>query len=98
MWRSISISTFSTHWPFGPLKARPATERLSGVARGRMLSDQVVRLLGDVARAACDVVGLAITEHLPWDTLAIRNMLRRLPLMKLSLQRAAGNTAELLTG
>jgi arginase len=55
-------------------------DELSGVPRGRMLPDQVVRLLGDVARA-CDVVGLAITEHLPWDALAMRNMLRRLPLM-----------------
>jgi arginase len=55
----------------------------SGVPRGRMLPDQVTRLLADVARA-CDVVGLAITEHLPWDTLALRDMLRRLPLMKSS--------------
>jgi arginase len=55
-------------------------EAFPGVARGRMLPDQVVRLLRDVARA-CDVVGLAITEHLPWDTLAMRDMLRRLPLM-----------------
>ena len=51
-----------------------------GVARGRMSPDQAVRLLNDAARA-CDVVGLAITEHLPWDTLAMRNMLRALPLM-----------------
>jgi arginase len=51
-----------------------------GVPRGRMRPEQVVRLLSDVARA-CDVVGLAITEHLPWDTLAVRDMLRRLPLM-----------------
>ncbi|MDX8482788.1 hypothetical protein RFN28_30645 [Mesorhizobium sp. VK24D] len=41
-----------------------------------MLPDQV-----DVA-GACDVVGLAITEHLPWDTLAMRDMLRQLPLMR----------------
>ena len=53
----------------------------AGVARGRMLPDQVVRLLNDVGRA-CDVVGLAITEHLPWDTLAMRDMLRQLPLMR----------------
>jgi arginase len=55
-------------------------DAFSGVPRGRMLPDQVVRLLQDVARA-CHVVGLAITEHLPWDTLAMRNMLRQLPLM-----------------
>src|SRR5262245_42440062 len=30
-------------------------------------------LLSDVA-AAADVVGLAITAHLPWDTLAMRDM------------------------
>jgi arginase len=53
---------------------------LAGVPRGRMKPEQVVRLLQDVGRA-CDVVGLAITEHMPWDTLAMRNMLRRLPLL-----------------
>jgi arginase len=55
-------------------------DAFSGVARGRMLPYQIVRLLADVGRA-CDVVGLAITEHLPWDTFAMRNMLRQLPLM-----------------
>jgi len=45
-----------------------------------MLPDQVVRLLQDVARA-CDVVGLAITEHLPWDMIALRDMLKKLPLL-----------------
>jgi arginase len=51
-----------------------------GVPRGRMLPDQVVRLLQDVARA-CGVVGLAITEHLPWDMIGLRDMLRKLPLL-----------------
>jgi arginase len=55
-------------------------DAFSEVPRGRMLPDQVVRLLRDVDQA-CDIVGLAITEHLPWDTLAMRNMLRQLPLM-----------------
>ena len=50
-----------------------------GNATGRMPPDQVVRLLRDVARA-CDVVGLAVTEHLPWDTLAMHDMLRQLSL------------------
>jgi arginase len=56
------------------------TDAFSDVPRGRMQPDQVVRLLRDVARA-CDVVGLAITEHMPWDTIALREMLRQLPLM-----------------
>jgi arginase len=45
-----------------------------------MRPEQVVRLLKHVA-GACDVVGLAITEHMPWDTLAMRNMLQQLPLL-----------------
>lgn len=51
-----------------------------GVPRGRMTLGQVVRLLGDVA-ASCDVVGLAIAEHMPWDTLELRDALARLPLL-----------------
>jgi len=42
--------------------------------------EQVVRVLGDVA-AIADVVGLGITKHLPWDALALKNMLARLPLI-----------------
>ena len=38
------------------------------------------RLVGDVA-AVADVVGLGIAEHLPWDALALKNMLARLPLI-----------------
>jgi arginase len=53
---------------------------LAGVPRGRMMQGQAVRLLQDVADA-CDVVGLTIAEHMPWDTLAMRNMLRQLPLL-----------------
>jgi hypothetical protein len=45
-----------------------------------MTQGQVVRLSQDVA-GACDVVGLTIAEHMPWDTLAMRNMLRQLPLL-----------------
>lgn len=68
---------------FRPLtfnKPELPADAFAGVPRGRMSPDRVVRLLTDVA-AVCDVVGLAITEHLPWDTLALRNMLRQLPLM-----------------
>lgn len=53
---------------------------LAGVPRGRMAPDQVVRLLQDVA-AACDVVGLAIAEYMPWEAITTRDMLRRLPLL-----------------
>ena len=45
-----------------------------------MTPDQVVRLLQDVA-AACDVVGLAIAEYMPWEAIVTRNLLRKLPLL-----------------
>jgi arginase len=53
---------------------------LADVPRGRMAPDQVVRLLQDVA-AACDIVGLAIAEYMPWEAIATRNLLRKLPLL-----------------
>lgn len=51
-----------------------------GIAQGSMTIAQVVRLINDVAHVA-DVVGLGITEHLPWDALAMKEMLNRLPLL-----------------
>lgn len=64
------------------LFARPNTpaETFSGIAQGKLAMDEIVRLLGDVA-AVSDVVGLGITEHLPWDALALKNMLAKLPLI-----------------
>ena len=64
----------------GLLFAKPnlPPEDYAGVARGELTIEQVVHLLGDVA-AIADVVGLGIAEQLPWDALALRNMLARLP-------------------
>lgn len=50
------------------------------VPAGQMTLTQVVRLLADVAQEV-DVVGLGITEHMPWDAMALRDMLARLPLI-----------------
>lgn len=55
-------------------------DALAHIPRGRLAPDQVVRLLHDVA-AACDMVGLAIAEYLPWEAIATRNLLRKLPLL-----------------
>jgi hypothetical protein len=52
----------------------------AGVPCGRMAPDQVVRLLQDVA-AACDVVGPAIAEYIPWEAITTRDVLRKLPLL-----------------
>lgn len=64
------------------LFANPQTPEgtFDGVAQGKMPIAHVVRLLADVARIA-DVVGIGIAEHLPWDALALKNMLSRLPLI-----------------
>ncbi|XAH23226.1 arginase family protein [Xylophilus sp. GW821-FHT01B05] len=64
------------------LFANPAApaDAFDGVAQGGMGIEQVLRLLGDVAQVV-DVVGLGIAEHLPWDALALKNMLARLPLV-----------------
>jgi arginase len=55
-------------------------EAFEGIAQGKMTMDQVVRVLGDVAKVV-DIVGLGITEHLPWDALALKSMIARLPLI-----------------
>lgn len=52
-----------------------------GIEQGQMRLEQIIRVLNDVA-AAIDVVGLAITEHLPWDMLRLRNGLAELAILK----------------
>ncbi|MGE4405063.1 arginase family protein [Pseudomonas sp.] len=52
-----------------------------GIVQGSMRLGQVIRLLRDVS-GACDVVGLAIAEFLPWDMLRLRNALADLPIMQ----------------
>jgi len=50
------------------------------IQAGRMTLAQIVRLLSDVASQA-DVVGLGITEYIPWDAIALRDALSKLPLV-----------------
>jgi len=68
---------------FGALlfaKPNVPADTFDGIAQGKLTMDEIVQLLGDVATVA-DVVGLGIAEHLPWDALALKNMLARLPLI-----------------
>lgn len=55
-------------------------DTFDGIAQGKMRMEQVIRLLADVAEVV-DVVGIGVAEHLPWDALAMKNMLARLPLL-----------------
>lgn len=49
-----------------------------GVVPDGMTVDQVVRLIGDIARAR-EVVGLTVAEPMPRTAVRIRDMLKRLP-------------------
>lgn len=64
------------------LFAKPgiAPNTFDGTAQGELTIEQVVQVLSDIAGIA-DIVGLGITEHLPWDALALQKMLTRLPLI-----------------
>ena len=45
---------------------------------------QAIRMalhVGEERLGVTDIFGLGITEHLPWDALALRDILRRLPLL-----------------
>ncbi|TKW65611.1 MAG: arginase family protein [Paracoccus denitrificans] len=68
---------------FSPLlfnRPDAAPDAFDGVEKGHMRLDQVLRLLNDAASAA-DMVGLAMTEHLPWDMLRLKNGLAGLKIM-----------------
>lgn len=58
-----------------------APDAFDGIPQGKMLLQQVVRLLTDLT-PICDVVGLTIAEHLPWDMLRLRDALSALPLLR----------------
>jgi arginase len=59
----------------------PNVPTIVGSPSGRMKINQVIRLLDDVSKHI-EIVGLGITEHLPWDALNLKQMLTNLPLLK----------------
>jgi arginase len=72
-----------------PGNRQPIDEATTAVARDVMTIEHVIRLISDVANVT-DVVGLGITEHLPWEATAMKEMLSRLPLFR----RGANANAE----
>lgn len=48
---------------------------------GVMTFPQVARILQDASKQ-CELVGLAIAEHMPWDVINLRNFLQGLPIFK----------------
>lgn len=59
---------------------------------GSMTFAQVLRIIRDVS-ANCDVVGLGITEHMPWDAMNLQNALAGIPM--LSAAEGAGSAPQL---
>ena len=51
-----------------------------GIAQGQITMQEVIKVI-NVACESTQVVGLGIAEHLPWDSLNLKNMLAKLPLM-----------------
>lgn len=49
-------------------------------AEGEMTFSQVARLIQDVSNKT-NVVGLGITEHMPWDAINVKNFLAQLPIL-----------------
>ncbi|WP_115717860.1 arginase family protein [Gallaecimonas mangrovi] len=58
-----------------------AGDEFDGIAQGQLTIADVVNVLTAVAKEG-EVVGLGITEHLPWSAMALKNMLEKLPLLK----------------
>lgn len=83
--------TLAVHWDLDVLSptdfrciypAEPYTDVTAfPAAVGRMKLNSIGRLLNDVAVLA-DIVGLSITEHLPWDAFNMRKMLSDISIFK----------------
>ncbi|WP_323877440.1 arginase family protein [Aeromonas caviae] len=51
-----------------------------GVAKGKLSMSDIVEAISEVNKVS-DIVGIGIAEHLPWDALALKKMLEKLPLL-----------------
>ena len=89
--RETGIRRLAVHWDLDVLSpadfrsiypAEPDTGPSAfPAAVGRMKLREVGRLLADVSSAA-ELVGLSITEHLPWDAFRMRETLAGIPLFQ----------------
>lgn len=89
--RQEDIQYLAVHWDLDVLSpadfrciypAEPHTDpRDFPSAVGRMKLSGIGRLLNDVS-AVADIVGLSITEHLPWDAFNMRRLLSDISIFK----------------
>lgn len=55
-------------------------KEFDGIAQGKLVIEEVLALFSE-AESATKIVGVGITEHMPWAALQMKNMLRRIPLL-----------------
>ena len=89
--RENKINHVAVHWDLDVLSptdfrsiypAEPYTEVSEfPAAVGRMTLEDVGRLLKDVSGAA-EIVGLSLTEHLPWDAIRLRRTLSEISIFR----------------
>ena len=85
------IEYVAVHWDLDVLHpsdfrsiypAEPYTDpREFPAAVGRMKLSEIVRILNDVSKKA-EIVGLSITEHLPWDAFNLRRALKSISIFE----------------
>lgn len=65
------------------LFAKPDADagEFTDIAQGKLTIEEVLALFSE-AEAATNIVGVGITEHMPWAALQMQQMLARLPLLK----------------
>lgn len=59
----------------------PNSKLFDDIIQGEMTLPQLTRVVQDVA-SITDVVGLAITEHMPWEAINLKNMLDQFSILK----------------
>ena len=73
----LSISNFGSLLFNSP---NVAADTFDGIAQGQLTMEDVIKVI-NVASEKSKVVGIGIAEHLPWDSLSLKNMLEQLPLL-----------------
>lgn len=80
----LDLDVLDPHWFRSLLFARPVAEgetALPGIPHGKLRIETLIKMLDDIGKIS-DVVGITIAEHTPWDAIALKQMLERLPLMR----------------
>ncbi|SQI40945.1 Uncharacterised protein [Leminorella richardii] len=80
----LDLDALDPHWFRSLLFARPVPEgevALPGVPHGHLRIETLIKMLEDIAMIS-EIVGITIAEHTPWDAIALKQMLEKLPLMR----------------